>query len=64
MKLPKSLREHYRSNDNTTWIPKAGFETEQQIKDQLGFDTSICRIYKCGICELLHVATPREWHKT
>ena len=56
MKL-KMLRQHYKSNDNVTWTPKRAFDTEEQIKEQLGFDLDMCDTYVCTFCNKIHIAT-------
>lgn len=62
MKL-KLLREHYYSTDNITWIPKRGFDSEEDIKAELNLDPSLCHIYKCRFCDKLHTASYPDTRK-
>ena len=48
-------REHYTSKDNRLWTPKRGFVSKDEIKEQLGFDPAKCNIYRCTVCEMLHI---------
>lgn len=51
----KLYREHYTSTDNRLWKPKRGFVSEEEIREQLGFDPSKCNIYRCTVCDMLHM---------
>jgi hypothetical protein len=53
----KSLREHYTSKAGT-WIPKRSFDSEEQIKEELGFENS--HNYICSVCSKLHVASKEK----
>lgn len=57
----KLLREHYTKRDGTpVWVPKMAFNNSDEIKEQLGFDLEMCKIYRCSICEMLHIST--KWY--
>ena len=60
MKLRSALREHYTSNDNQNWKPKVGFATEDEIKEKTGYNPAECNVYKCSICDLLHISQGSE----
>lgn len=51
----KMYREHFTNKGNRTWKPKRGFISEEQIQEQLGFDPAKCNIYKCTVCNMLHM---------
>lgn len=61
MKL-KMTREHFVKK-GVTWVPKQAFATEAEIKERLGFDPDKCLIYKCTMCDLLHLYSPDRWKR-
>ncbi len=55
----KLLREHYQSKDNRTWTPKRSFNSDDEIKEELGFDPDRTNSYRCTICGNLHVESKK-----
>ena len=58
MRLSPHLRQHYRKGGGK-WIPKKGYSNLEDIEKELGFVPTSPYIYRCDVCDKLHVGHVR-----